>query len=46
MGDAAGFELLDQCNLGLFVLLVAAEMTALHGLTSNGVIEGFDGEGE
>ncbi len=46
VGDASGFELVDQRIQGLFVLPVAAESAVLGGLASFGVIEGFDGEGE
>ena len=46
VGDAAGFELLDQRVQSFFVLPVAAETAVLGGLAGFGVIEGFDGEGE
>ncbi|NBW79360.1 MAG: hypothetical protein EBR27_10155 [Betaproteobacteria bacterium] len=46
VGDAAGFELLDQHVQGLFVLPVAAESAVLGGLAGFGIIEGFDGEGQ
>ena len=46
VGDAAGFELLDQHIQSFFVLPVADETAVLGGLAGFGVIEGFDGECE
>jgi len=45
VGDAAGFELVNQRVQNFFVLPVAAEAPLLVGL-SLGIIAGFDGEGE
>ncbi len=46
VGNAAGFELVDQFVQRFFVLPISAETAVLGGLAGFGVIEGFDGEGE